>query len=59
LAIEKLYVEEPNYNHCRNNAPENYIRSSGGFAFTHENIGGAYHKGEITQEHPEGSGQNR
>jgi hypothetical protein len=47
LAVEKLYVEESDDNHSGDRAPEDYIGSSSGAAFTHENISGAYQQYKI------------
>jgi hypothetical protein len=59
LAVEKLYVEESDDNHSGDRAPEDYIGSSIGAAFAHENIGGAYHQHKVAEEHPERPCQNR
>jgi hypothetical protein len=55
LAVEKLYVEESDDNHSQDRTPEDYIGSSGGAAFAHENIGDTYHQYKVAEEHPKRS----
>jgi len=53
--IQKFYVEEFDDNHSENREPEDYIGSSSGVDFAHNNIGGAYHQYKVAEEHPEES----